>query len=111
MIHLLGIKSNTDFPKEVELHNNDPDNYGIRTRQKSFMQNITISQQINANVEILKPKVDSELKCLILQTIETSQKSVKRHPVINTSSDQKRSCRQGTCVMHYRNLKGQIKWE
>lgn len=34
MIHLLGIKSNTDFPKEVELHNNDPDNYGIRTRQK-----------------------------------------------------------------------------
>lgn len=34
MIHLLGIKSNTDFPNEVELHNNDTENYGIRTQQK-----------------------------------------------------------------------------
>lgn len=34
MIHLLGIKSNTDLPKEVELHNNHVENYGIRTQQK-----------------------------------------------------------------------------
>lgn len=56
MTHLLGIKSNTDFPKEVELHNKHTENYGKIT--KRFKQNITISKQINANVEILKPKED-----------------------------------------------------
>lgn len=55
------------------------------------------------------------MKCLTLQTIGTSQKSVKRHPGINTTSDQKRvaerSHRQGTCVLHDSNLRGQINWE
>lgn len=32
--NVLGIKSNTEFPKEVELHNNDIKNYGKITKQK-----------------------------------------------------------------------------
>lgn len=34
MTHLLAIKSNTAFPKEVELHNNHTENYGKVTQEK-----------------------------------------------------------------------------
>lgn len=54
MTHLLAIKSNTAFPKEVELHNNHIENYGKIT--KSFKQSIKISKQINANCRNLKTK-------------------------------------------------------
>lgn len=50
MIHLLGIKSNTDFPKKIELHNNHKENCRKITQQK------VLSKQTNANAEILKPK-------------------------------------------------------
>lgn len=34
MTHLLGIKSNTDFPRKIELHNNHTENNGKITQQK-----------------------------------------------------------------------------